>query len=280
MISQKPIRPHRPSSQRAVALREVLSSIAILCLLVLAQRSTIAGGNRSSEAEVCRSNHRKLILSWLMYADDNRDALVLNIGSIGDGGGPSSGLQTWVSGWLDGTSSFDNLNTNYLVSSEINGHYGMLGPYLKHDPTVFRCPSDQTTTLYGGKRYNRVRSVSMNSWMGGTAYNSEYSYTVYKATSDINAPSGRFVITDERPDSINDSWFPVEMATEGLIDFPGNYHSGGTWMSFADGHVDYHRWNDPRTSPNYKVGVWLNLALESPGNPDMAWLRAHTTELQ
>ncbi|MBI1176169.1 hypothetical protein GC207_01880 [bacterium] len=214
-----------------------------------------------------------------MYADDNSGNLVPNGGNVGDGG-PSQNQQSWASGWLDFTSHPDNVNTDYLVASDKTGYYGLLGPYLQRDPKYFHCPSDASSVQIFGTYQRRVRSVSMNGWMGGYEWNGEAQYVVYKKTSDVSDPSGKFVTLDERADSINDSWFVVDMGNQQLIDFPGVYHSGGTWLSFADGHVGFRRWDDAATTPPYSRNKLLALGVLPSNTPDANWLLARTSELR
>lgn len=274
MINRKSILPPLASDRKAMVLREVTSFLAVIGLLVLVQLSTLAGGSRSTEAEVCRSNHRKLIQAWLMYTDDNAGNLVPNSAF----GGPSQ--PSWVAGWLDFTSSLDNVNTNYLVSSDLNGNYGLLGPYLQRNPAYFHCPSDASSVILFGRYQRRVRSVSMNEWMAGSAWNGFTEYKVYKALSDISDPSGKFVTIDERPDSINDCWLAIDMGGRQMVDFPGSYHSGGTWLSFADGHVEFRRWVDPQTTPAYSQNQLLVLGNFPANTPDANWLLERTSELK
>jgi hypothetical protein len=86
------------------------------------------------------------------------------------------------------------------------------------------------------------------------------------------------VITQQAIPSINDSWFGVRMHEEYVVDHPSAMHGGGDWLSFADGHVEFHRWQDPRTSPAYRHRELIPLNIPSPGNVDMAWLRERTTD--
>lgn len=271
------VKTQPPPAREAWAIREVLSALAVLGLVALVQISTLAGGNQYTKAEVCRSNHRTLVQAWLMYSDDNAGAVVPNDGSVGLG---SLTSQSWATGWLDYTTNFDNVATEYLINFELNGNFGHFGPYLRHDAKVFRCPSDASTVLYNNVPRNRVRSVSMNNWMGGSSWAGADQFFTYKKLSEVGDPAGKFVMTDERADSINDSWLSVEMAQEYIVDYPGDYHSGGTWMSFADGHVEYRKWTDPRTIPAFDSSTLIPLYVASPGNSDLAWLRQHTSELK
>src|SRR5690606_29444942 len=150
---------------------------------------------------------------------------------------------------------YDNLNTSYLISSERTGRYGLLGPYLKRDASVFKCPSDRSQVTIFGRAWARVRSVSMNSWMGGSAYCGQTEFRVFQDLSEISRPepAKAFVILDEREDSINDSGFQINMLTH-LVDYPASYHEGGANLAFADGHVGFRLWQDPRTVPVLQRG--------------------------
>jgi len=263
-----------PSDQRGFQLKELLCLVAVTGVLASVQVASLANGREGSTAERCRDNLRRLTQAWSMYSDDNAGRLVPNNGSD-----PNHIRGTWVAGWLDFTSSFDNLNTDYLVSFERTGNYGHLGPYVQRDASVFRCPADASTVEFAGRRYNRVRTVSMNNWMGGDAYcGVAQFYQENRAQSEISRPAQRWVISKELVAAINDAWFPVRMHEEYVVDYPAAMHSGGDWFGFSDGHVEIRRWIDPRTMPSIKLGELIPLNLPSPGNVDMAWLRERTTD--
>lgn len=118
----------------------------------------------------------------------------------------------------------------------------------------------------------------MNFWMGGNAWAGQTEFQVFRKLSDITRPqpAEAIVILDERADSINDSAFYVSM-TNSLVDFPGAYHDGGANLSFADGHVDYHRWTDPRTVPAMQPGRLLELNVQMTDNADLDFLRSVAT---
>lgn len=266
----------RTTGTEGFSRRELFAVVAIAFLVVTFQLPLLGRGHAGDQAANCRNNLRQLAQAWLMYADDNAGKLAPNNGSVGNGSA-ASGHQSWVTGWLDFTSSLDNINTDYLISLDYNGYFGHLGPYLK-SPAVFKCPADSSQVTIFGSRQNRCRSVSMNSWMGGNAYAGETGFRVFHKESDIVGlpPSMVWVIQDERADSINDSLFSVDM-NEVLVNYPGSYHNGGSYLSFADGHVDYHQWQDKRTNPDLVAGILLPLGAASPNNPDLKWLQARTT---
>jgi len=263
------------NSNAAFALNDLLITLAVLALLIIVQLPSMAGGSRNSNAETCRNNLRQLIQAWQMYAADNSGKITPNNGSDP---GP---IGSWVKGWLDFTSSQDNINVDYLVGFDgprSNRMYGHLGRYLQ-SPNVFRCPSDTSTAHVSGGDQARVRSVSMNSWMGGNEYCGSGQYRIYKTLGDVATPARRFVIIEERPDSINDGMLMVDMISA-FVDFPAFYHNSGSWISFADGHVELRRWTDPRTMPGFKASEFIPLIVPSPNNSDLDWIRERTTELR
>lgn len=88
------------------------------------------------------------------------------------------------------------------------------------------------------------------------------------------APGGLYVFIEEDPFSINEGCFGGAMtAEEMMVDWPAQNHDRSASMSFADGHVEPHRWEDPRTkvvNGNIRLGV-------QAGNVDIQWLRARTS---
>jgi hypothetical protein len=264
----------RQNGEGGFQLKDLVCVLAIITLLGSVQLASLADNRVSTMSDVCRNNLRRLTQAWLMYSDDNAGKLVPNNGSS-----PDYPVGTWVAGWLDFSAAFDNLNTDYLIASERTGKYGLLGPYLQRDASAFRCPADASSITVFGIRHNRVRSYSMNNWMGGIAHcGQEQFYYVNQRQAEISRPAERWVLAEELPASINDSLLLVRMHEEYIVDYPGNAHSGGTWTAFTDGHLEFRRWIDPRTHPTYNGDELIPLNVPSPGNPDMAWLRERTTD--
>jgi Tfp pilus assembly protein FimT len=224
--------------ERAFTRSDLLIVVALVLLLVAVQLPMFGNTQSGSQAGTCANNLRRLVQAWNMYADDNGGRLAPNNGS-----NPTHPGGTWVAGWLDFSSSYDNINEHYLVSSERTGRYGLLGPYLKRDASVFKCPADRSQVIIFGRAWARVRSVSMNSWMGGSAYCGQTQFNVFRQLSDISRPepAKAFVLLDEREDSINDSGFQVNMLTH-LVDYPASYHAGGANLALPDNpDLDYLR---------------------------------------
>jgi prepilin-type processing-associated H-X9-DG protein len=93
-------------------------------------------------------------------------------------------------------------------------------------------------------------------------------------------PSDEWVFMDEREDSINDGLFAIDAGDQyAIIDYPGSYHGGGAELSFADGHIEHHKWIEPTTNPPLIPGHRLPTGVKptTPNDRDLQWLIAHTT---
>jgi len=188
----------------------------------------------------------------------------------------------------DPASLSDATNTDLLVGVQYI-QFGSLGIYTKN-PKAYHCPGDRSSVSANGITYTRVRSVSMNGWVGfGTRdWGEPQSAPFYKLNfkmSDLQnpGPAGTWVFIDEREDSINDGWFAVDMVHQGAlarwVDIPANYHNRAGTLAFADGHAETRKWLDSRTMPQLMSGTPVVKSQYCPDNPDVSWLQSHTTGL-
>jgi prepilin-type processing-associated H-X9-DG protein len=85
--------------------------------------------------------------------------------------------------------------------------------------------------------------------------------------ADTPDPSHIYVFLDEHPDTLNDGFF-VNRWDEFLWgNLPGSYHNGAANLSFADGHVETHRWVLGDTRRPFQVLLQLNQLLLAVGSP-------------
>ena len=89
-------------------------------------------------------------------------------------------------------------------------------------------------------------------------------------------PDGVFLFQDVHHKSICWPFFGVSMAQDSFFNFPNSSHNRGGVISFADGHVDYHRWRDQRTLVAFSADYHRHND-SSPNNLDLVWLRQRTT---
>jgi len=260
-----------------VELSVVLVVIALLILMVLPGVARTKGGSRGFQ---CLNNNRELNRAWRMWTDDNNDLLLY---SSHDGSSSPNNQRAWIISELDFTSNPMNWDPAVSIMRS------PMWPYCGTNTVIWRCPSDESYVLVNGEPKPRVRSYSMNFYLGGfagTYGQSPSSYRLYRKSADIVSPSPDrlFVSLDVRPDSINWGNFMTRM--EGYapsnaalfqweLDWPGFYHDSAATFSYADGHGEIHCWQDLRTTTT-PVPV-VQIPVPSPYNFDIAWLQDRST---
>ena len=103
-------------------------------------------------------------------------------------------------------------------------------------------------------------------------------YKQFFALSQIPAPSSIFVFLDEHADSINDGYFLNRLDDLEWTDLPASYHNGAANFTFADGHMETHRWVDPATKPPARPdAARLPRPVALGDRADCDWVRDRTS---
>jgi len=265
--------------ETAFTLIELLVVIAIIAILAAMLLPALSKAKTKAEGISCINNEKQLMLAFAMYSTDT-GKLVANPGGASAILGPDGLYTMWVAGWLDwnfGVPAGANTNMPYLLQT-------IFGNYTAKTPGVYKCPADKIPCPLGP----RVRSISMNGFIGGTTEKDLYGYSTYRLflkETDFTAPgpAKTWVFVDEHPDSINDGLFAMHMPTSTSWptyttweDIPASYHNGACGFSFADGHAEIHKWRDANTiAPIVKTHPSTATGKTSPN--DSAWIIERTS---
>ena len=262
-----------------VDLLVVITIIGILAAILL---PVLSRAKARTQTTVCQNNLRQLTIAFHAYVDDNNDRIMENH-PVAEAGSRQS--DCWVAGvmstenddWVPPLFKTEATNTalfycegrseGTLIGYKEPRYYGSLGTYAKN-PKIYRCPADDSYSVFNGNKELRARSYTISMAMNGNGHKDRF-----RRLSDVREASRMALFIDEHPDTIGAGCFKSPIFTSGLeiwISLPTARHSGGANLSFVDGHVELKKWRDPRTlvPVRRKFETWY----EQPNNEDLRWL--------
>jgi len=268
---------------RGFTLIELLVVIAIIAILAALLLPALVKAKEQGQGIKCLSNEKQLTLAWKMYVDDSQGKFPLNADESSQS----------TNGWCDGVLSWAVNNTANTNISLIQSN--LLGPYVLKQVGVYKCPADIWDCMENGAAMARVRSVSMNGYIGQDLLDitaqggcnpnnwggAGAGYRAYEKENQVTAPTPArlWLFDDEHADSINDGFLMFSMTRPGFDDGPADYHSGACCFGFVDGHSELNQWQELNYWPAVMKVAWTNSINEPGSGKDVQWMWQHTSAL-
>ncbi len=234
---------------------ELLLVIGVIALLAALLMPALSAAQARSKRVGCLDNLKQAGISFQMYTADNDGKLAQNYPLVG------VSADSWVLGNMK--VSIDSTNKTLI-------RQGKFFPYASQ-VTLYRCPADPSRTGDAP----RVRSYSMNSWIGSRYMETNspakgYRTFVRDSELAVAGPASIWVIADEHEATIDDAWFLVTMDdSRPFASLPATRHEQSYGLNFADGHAEFFKMQQPGAQP---VGMDA-----TANNPDWQRLKQVTT---
>jgi prepilin-type N-terminal cleavage/methylation domain-containing protein/prepilin-type processing-associated H-X9-DG protein len=229
-------------------LIELLVVITIIAILAAMLLPALAKAKAKAQTTQCLSNQKQMQLCWLLYSDDNNDALPIN--------------DTTTSAWVDCV-TYGRENTPGGATNQIPEKNGVLFAYNR-SLGIYHCPTANSGSTgvaaldaAGITQDQVVRTCSITIRMGNYTDHKDangnpidYPFGPLLKRTAIRlpkspGPSDAIVFVDEDLSTIDDGIFSMMSdsslnpdAVAGYANSPAIRHNKGATFSYADGRAD------------------------------------------
>jgi len=259
----------------AFTLIELLVVIAIIAILAALLLPALNRAKAKAQRAACFNNQRQMSLALQMYSADNQERLPDN--GYAD---PSKGIRLWVGG-------YEHVSFEWYTNTQLllNPQHAEFADYLKA-VGVYRCPTDRSKVEIAGVRHDKTRSYALNlyiNWVapvGPGANNVNSNYLRFYKQSDfaVANPTRIMTFVDTAPAFLCHPGFVVVQDFANYYHLPAAHHDRGGTISFADGHVEYKKWENAGTvheaQDTESFPGHINIR---PSNSDLHWLQQHAS---
>jgi prepilin-type N-terminal cleavage/methylation domain-containing protein/prepilin-type processing-associated H-X9-DG protein len=247
------------SRKRAFTLIELLVVIAVIAILMAVLMPALSRAREQGKRAACLNNVKQMALAWNLYADDNDGKMVNGNTSVDSDPTPGAGYNRDQTCWVYWPGR--NASEEQRI---IDLRRGLLYTYCPN-VKLFKCP-----TGIRGEVVTYAIPDSMNGY-----------YAIQGATeqiktlrTQIRSLSKQVIFLDEG--RLSPASWTIWYDQERWWDQITARHGDGTNFSFADGHSEYWKWDDPRTLDVAEADYdqWQNSGRNGgestqPGNEDL-----------